>query len=302
VFEQDPEGWALLDRSLDVLEKMQARSADGAIYVAEENFFASAQTDKIWQLANGWLSLHFASPTEPKQPMRQGVRRLESAKIVVNRTPGAVHAFSWGTQVMAQCMPVQKDRLISPHDRSGVGFVVLKGQNRPLPVRLIESRVENDEKTFSVTLVLDHGNAVRAHLQFRSSADGTFSIAEKLVAAGDITTTNIATGLVGILNNKRWIYERGRREVTIGDERHEIPSCSGKQLQGDGVRQVAIDSVLQITGAGPLRVRYQAGTEPQRSRVTDELYLNAIEGERPWKAGQIISEWEAAIRCEPTKE
>jgi hypothetical protein len=61
-------------------------------------------------------------------------------------------------------------------------------------------------------------------------------------------------------------------------------------------------SVLQIASPGFLGVRYRAATQPERSRVTDELYLNSVVGERQWKAGDTISDWQATVRCKPREE
>jgi len=295
---RDAEAWSLLDRSLDVLEKMQARSPEGAIYLPEENFFASAHSDKISQFARGWLALHFVQDLQVKEMKRHGVRRLDAARIILNRTPSAVHAISWGHKIMAQCMPMQLDRMISPHDRSGVGHIVLAAQDKPAPVSLIEARIDNDDQTFSAELVIEHGpNTIRAELQFRSNADGSFTIHERLVAVKDVSSTEIATGLIGLLNNPRWIYERGRRDVRIGNDKHVIPAMSGERIENDAATDIVIDDVLRIAGVKPLRVCYWAGTTPQRSRVTDTLFLNYLPGERAWKAGQVISEWEATLRC-----
>jgi hypothetical protein len=302
VFGDDPEGWVLLDRSLDVLDKMQARAPGGAIYQPGENFFASGQTDKLCQFSRAWLSLHFAKSHEPKLRPRMGVRRLDNAKILLNRTPSSVHAFCWGTRTMAQCMPMQLDRMISPHERSGVGYVKVPGRVEPLEIKLVDVKIESDDASFNVVVTIDHGDVVRAHLRFRSNSDGSFIMQERLVAAKDVATSEIATGLIGILNNKQWIYERGEREVMLGDSSARMASCSGEVSNGAAVRQVAIDSVLRIASDRPLTARYAGADRPARSRVTDELSLNCIEGNRTWTPGQVISEWEATIRCTPREQ
>lgn len=302
VFGRDPQAWSLLDVSLDVLERMQARSPGGAIYLPEENFFASAQTDKICQFARGWLCLHFAEEPRPAPLELRGVRRLEEARMMLHRTSSAVHAVSWGSKIMAQCMPVQPDRMISPHDRSGIGHIRVRGADKPLPVALVEVRIVDQADAFSVDLQLDHGEAVRATLAFRSNSDGSFVVRERLVALEDVTTVEIATGLVGILNNPRWIYERGRRTVSLGRDLQVIASGSGSLVRGDLASDVSVDSVLRISSDKPLRVRYQAGTRPQRSRITDELSLNCIEGPHAWTAGQIISDWQATMHCTPQQD
>lgn len=305
VFGRDPEAWAMADRCLYVLERMQARSASGAIYLPEENFFLSGQTDKLNHFARTWLSLHFAEPVAPVEPQRWGVRRFDSARMILNRTRSGVHAVSWGTKVMAQCVPLQVDRLISPHDRSGVGSVLLNGAKSALPISLNNVRVTDGKDAFTVELVVDHGKPgkapIQAHLRFKSEADGTWTMSERLVAVTDCTTAEIATGLIGILNDKRWIDQRGERKVSLGDQSRSIAACSGELLRGDGVRRIEVDSVLRIVSEKPLNARYAAAAKVERSRATDLLSLNLIEGERAWPAGQTISEFEATARCEPKR-
>ncbi|GMU23803.1 MAG: hypothetical protein AMXMBFR13_38810 [Phycisphaerae bacterium] len=301
VFAGDPQAWELADRSLVTTEKMQAR-AQGAIFLPEENFFSSAHADKLYMFGTAWLMLHYAKHGPPEDlrrasAERRGVRHLESARIVLNRTPTAVHTLSWGTGVMAQCLPYRLDRIVSPHLRSGIGSIVAAGDVKPLPVKLVEAKVDAGTQAFTAELVVTHGDQVRAHLRFASHSDGRWEMSERLVALKDVRLSQVTTGLVGVLNNRRWIHERGERRMAMDDEQVTIASCSGQRLQRSGIRQVTIDSVLTVSSAKPLSILYQAATQPERSRVTDELYLNVLEGERAWRADDVISEHELAMRC-----
>ena len=298
IFGRDPEAWPLADQCLEVVEKMQARTPSGTIYLPEENFFASAQSDKMKAYSQAWLGLHFAERIRPANPSRRGVRRLESARIILHRTPTSVHSLSWGTAVMAQCVPLRKDRLVSPQPASGVGVIRLKGQDKPLPVSLVDIQLADRADGFSAQLVLNHGRAVRARLFFDSLPDGTWRMREQLTALEDVTTSEIATGLIGILNDRRWGYQRGERKVSLAGQSQTVAACSGQRFHGQA-RRLDIDSCLHIASEAPLRVRYQAATKPHRGRTTDELSLNCIEGERRWQAGQTISEYEATVRCKP---
>lgn len=300
VFGRDAEAWPLADQCLEVLEKMQARTSSGTIYLPNENSFASAQSDRMKASALAWLSLHFAKPGEPGDPARRGVRRLESARIILNRTPTAVHALSWNTRVMAQCVPLRKDRLVSPHPASGVGTIRLKAGGKPLPIKVLDVSVDDTADSFSAELVLDHGQAVRSRLHFDSRPDGTWRVRERLAALQDVTTSEIATGLIGVLNDRRWIYQRGERKLSLDGQARTVAACSGELISGEA-RRIDIDSALHINSESPLRVRYHAATAPERGRATDELVLNCIEGERHWQAGQTISEYEATIRCAPER-
>jgi len=299
VYGNDREAWVLADRCLEVLERMQARTDSGTVYLPEETFFASSQSDKLTHFSSMWLTLHFADRFEPADPRREGVRPFDSGRFVLNRTPSAVHSFSWGAKVMAHSVAMRKDRLVSPHERSGVGFVQLKGHDAPLPVTLADVRVDHDDRTFAVDLVVHHGDSVEARLRYRSRADGTWQMAEKLVALREVTTSRIATGLIGVLNDRNWIYQRGERRVRIGDQRAVVPSCAGVRLRADGVGEVAVDEVLHVRSDQGLLVGYVSAAAPQRGRVTDELYLNVIDGEHTWQAGRTISEFQAEVRFAP---
>lgn len=220
VFGRDPDAWSLACRSLDTLEKMQARSDTGAVYAPGETFFASTQTDLLRSLATSWLILKTADRIEraPRDP--RGVRRLDSGKIILRRTGSAVHTFSWGAKVMAQCVPYRLDRIVSPHQGNGIGHIMVKGRRGPLPTKLRDVNVTRGDDSFTAELVLDHGKAVRATLHFCSNPDGSWTMREKLIALSDVTTTEVATGLIGILNHPGWVYERGRRKIR-SDARHE---------------------------------------------------------------------------------
>jgi len=297
----DPDAWSLVRPGVGTLEKMQARATSGTVYAPGETFFASTQTDLLSSLATSWLLLKLADRIEDAPRERLGIRRLDSGKLILRRTGSAVHTVSWGTTVMAQCVPYRGDRIVSPDQRNGIGEIVLAGQSKPLPVRLCEANVTSSDDRFQADLVIEHGDAVRAELRFASNPDGSFTIREKLVALTDVATARVATGQIGILDNPGWVYERGRRTVALDGREEDIPALSGKKLAADGVRELAVDGVLRIRGAQPLCVRYVGATQPSRSRATDLLYLNGVDGERTWHAGATISEFEASIDAVPSR-
>jgi len=299
VFGKDPDAWPLALTGLETLERMQARSESGAIYRPGEYFFPSTQHDRIYHLALTWLSLQLVDSLPHGNPERTGVRRLDSGKVVIHRTPEAIHTFSWGARCMAQCLAYRPDRIVSPDYRSGIGHVRAAGTKDALPARLHDATVTSNDDSFVAEVIVDHGeNQIRANLTFRSNPDGTWVTREKLVALADVTTNEIATGLIGILNNPTWVYETGRREIALGDRQTTVPSCSGVVLDGAGVTRVSIDSALRMDSAEPLRVRYVSAEKADRGRVTDYLYLNHLGDEHVWHKGDVISEYEVTVRCE----
>jgi hypothetical protein len=297
-YARDPDAWELASRSLDALVKMQARSESGAVYLKDEYFFASTQPDLLRALANTWLVLHFAGDVPRDFHPRLGVRRLDSAKIILHRTPSAVHTFSWGTVPMAQCVPYRLDRVVSPHQRNGIGYVRVQGERKVLPIRIQNIELTEHENGFQADLVLEHGpGAFRAELRYQSRADGSWGVEERLVALRDVITSEIATGLVGILNNPIWVYERGERGVTIDGQTTVVPALSGKTIVHEVPRTIDVDGALVIQSEGPLSIRYAAASRYERARVTDELALNFLGGERTWKAGEQVSHFSVTMSC-----
>jgi hypothetical protein len=296
VFGRDPEAWALARRSLEVLVRMQARSESGAVYQPQEYFFASTQPDLLRSLAHTWLVLQFAEDSQGEFHERQGVRRLDSGRIILHRTPAAIHALSWGAVVMAQSVPNRIDRIVSPHQRNGIGHIRIADRAGLATVKLIDAEVADRDDGFDARLVVEHGpGQVRAELRYVSHADGRFEMSERLVAMQDVTTAEIATGLIGILNNPQWIYETGQRRVTVEDETKVVASTSGMTIDAAGARHLDVDGILRVTSPQPLSAWYAAAGDYERARVTDRLYLNRVAGRRDWRAGDIISEYKAVI-------
>ncbi|GMV96435.1 MAG: hypothetical protein AMXMBFR83_08010 [Phycisphaerae bacterium] len=295
VYARDPDGWSLLQRTLATTEKMQARHPDGAIHAREEYFYPGTQHGNLDELAREWLMLQFAGEIVDRPRPLIGVRHLEQGKIILNRTPRAVHTLSWGPVIMAQCVPLRMDRLVSPHDRSAVGTVLLKGERRPLPLRLENARVSQQAGGFTGELTVDHGDALRAELRFVSKADGTFQISEKLTALRAVETVEIATGLIGVLNNPKWVYENHRRRIQLGEHSAEVPALSGVIVESPAVRRIDVDGVLRIESPAPLQARYAGTRRIERGRATDELNLNYLGGERSLKSGQVVSTYEVTI-------
>jgi len=297
VWARDPDAWHWVLRTLDALEKMQARSPEGAVFHPEEYFFASTQSDVFRSMANAWLTLQLAGEITDAPRELLGVRRWDSAKVILHRTPDAIHTVSWGAKIMAQCVPRRLDRLVSPHEQNGIGHVRLAGHRAALPIKLQEAEIRDGGNWFEAHLLVNHGPACRAELTFRSEADGSFVMAEKLIALTNITTDEVATGLIGVLNDPYWIYERGYRQLTVDGRSTEVKSSSGQEWPWPGVRRMRVDDALSITSTEPLNVGYRAAAQAERGRVTDQLILHYLPGDHTWDAGAVISDYEVVLRC-----
>jgi hypothetical protein len=157
--------------------------------------------------------------------------------------------------------------------------------------------VDVKDDRFTAKLSVDHGRSIRANLVFRTDPDGTLYVREELLAIKDVTVTRVATGMIGVLNNRQWIYETGQRTLMLNEASTVFPAHSGQTLAGEA-KHIVIDDAMTITSEGPLRVRYVTSSGPQRGRATDRLYLNYVDGRKTWKAGETISRYGVAIRLE----
>ncbi len=291
-FGQDTDAWTLAMRSFTTQEKMQARPQHSAIYLDEEYFFPSTQTDRLYSLSLAWLTLKLGPPIKDSFNEKKGVLRLDSGKIIMNHTGKAIHTFSWGAKVMAQTVANRLDRIVSPHLRSGIGWIRLKGDKEPLPISIHNVSVKNDDNNFHVELVLNHGeNQFRSYLQYGSNADGSWTVKEKLVALSEVETVEIATGLLGILNNPHWVYENGKRNLNVNSVEEIIPACSGKVIQSNEAKRITIDDALIIESEQPLQIRYKSSKKPERGRVTDELSLHYVGEEKQFHSEDVITEY-----------
>jgi len=302
VYSQDPDAWTLAQRCLTVIEAMQSRSESGAIYHSEEYFFPSTQMDILYALSKTWLTFQpLRTIPSPYQP-RRGVLKLEAGKILMHRTSQAIHTFSWGKTIMAQFLLDREDRVVSPDPRNGLGHIRLPGARKPLPVRIHQIAIQETKDRFKVDLALDHGqNRVRAYLLYESEPNGDFLIREKLVALERIQISEVATGMMGILNNPYWVFEQGRRTLTLDKQSYEFAACKGRKLLTKDIREVSIDDQIQITSKRPLNLGYLSATAPERGRATDRLYLNYHPEETTYQKGEVISEYEVTIAPKPAQ-
>jgi len=296
-FEGDADGWSLAQKGWDAMEQMQARSADGRVFLPGEYRFASTQHDTIAMFGLQWLYLHVADRIRDEPTQRLGTRHVKSGGLVLHRTPNAFVTLSYGAKVMAQAAAMRLDRIVSPDQRSLIGGVYLAGEQRPPNPKVSAMDVDVKEDRFTAKLSVDHGPSIRANLVFRTDPNGTLYVHEELVAVQDVTVTRVGTGMIGVLNNRQWIYESGRRTLTLDDESTVIPAHSGKTLAGEA-NHIMIDDAMTITSDTLLRVRYVASQGPERGRATDRLYLNYVDGKTTWKAGETISRYDLGSGAE----
>jgi hypothetical protein len=296
----DPEALVQLRRALETVEKMQARHADGAIYAPGENYFPSSQPHLGLWLVQAWLALHCADrELAPATTDKLGVKYLPDGKLIVRRTPTAIHTVAWGTTIMAQAMPIQKDHIISPDSRNGIGRIIVKGN--PLPVTLKSVEVKSAADSFVVTMTVLHGDLVQADLVFSSLPDGRFQIDETLTALKNGSCDRIETLSFGILNNPNWVYESGKRTLAFAGRSNSFRAGAGGVLVSNGTGDLTIGE-LGFSSGKPMTISYAAARKLDRSRYTDQLVLNWNSLPKAWAKGDQLSRNTIAINPkEPSK-
>lgn len=295
----DPDAWSLLRCCLDTQDKMQARTPSGAVYLDSEFFFPSTRTDQLYYNVLAWLFGQYRNPTVDAPRARLGVLALEKGRILLHRTADAVHTISWGAEIMVQFVPQRLDRVTSPCPQSGIGHIRLAGAKEALPVQVRRIAVDREDG-FSAGLDLVYGDGLAAaRWRVRSTPDGVMRWQATLTALQDIETEEVAAGLIGVLNNATWVYERGVRNIGIDGANHAVACGSGEVVRRDGVHAVSIDDVVHITSERPLSCCYRAAVKPDRARFTDELYLIYHDARTKWPSGAVIAELDARLTAAP---
>jgi hypothetical protein len=162
-------------------------------------------------------------------------------KFDVLRTDHSIATFSWGRQTMGMAMPLSKDLLLTPYDRSLIGNVELDKGKRDVP-KLVQAKVISPPQpgapapvapfvpwppnSFAIVGALDRGAGLIAQpFAFIALPDGRAIY----VDSPKPLTTRIPPcefGTIGILNEPQWIYHNGLR--TIFFDKGEI-TFSGKE-------------------------------------------------------------------------
>lgn len=292
----DSEALYYLHNAIETAEKMQARNPDGAIYAPGENYFPSAQPHVGYWLTQAWLILHFAKEELKETTPVAGVNYLKDGKIIFHRDGKAIQTVSWGEKVMIQMMPMTKDHIISPDQRNGIGNVVVKSskdKDSILAVAVKNIEVKPNKNGFLVKMILNHGDLIQSNIICETHTDGSFTIKERLTALKSCCTNSIETLTFGILNNPNWVYESGKRNLTIGNRTFEAKAASGLEYANKATIASVDNLIFKMNKSSA--IIYKVAKQIDRSRFTDMLILNSIPKKHEWKQDEVISDRQLTI-------
>ena len=219
----------------------------------------------------------------------RGTTLLPDGKLFIRRTAKAMHTVSWGSKVMIQSFAYDPDPMVCSDWHNGIGFVRVSGVPQNLPVQVADIDIDESSPTRSVILLaVMHGEDIRADITVESHANGKMRISERLTALRDVTTEEIATLYVGILNHPQWIHENGYRTIRSGGVNTVFRSLSGDTVSLSG-RRIGLDGRMTVKADNEIDGTYTGATRWYSSKVIDRMILNHIRGVHHWKEGELIS-------------
>jgi len=285
----DPEAARLARISLDVAERMAARDPDGGIYAPGEYFFPSTQHSLFDWTGQAYLLLRaYGDGPEPVSEETlwknlAGRFVFETGKFAVLRSSTSVSTFSWGRQVMGMVLPLQRDLLLAPYERSLIGVVQVAGVEKESP-KVRKTVVLRDNKTLSVCGILDRAEGhVEQRFAVVAFPDGrTLYVDALLPKTTDTQVLKLELGALSVLNDVNWVHHDGTRTLysrqgektfsATGPEDEPPVELSSPWYNLDNALGILC---LQTSG----RQTYRPTHKPSRGRTEQLFCLNVVSPE-----------------------
>ncbi|MGI8905664.1 MAG: hypothetical protein ACR2IE_04140 [Candidatus Sumerlaeaceae bacterium] len=219
VLNKDVHASRLLNNGFECVERMRARDDNGGVFLPEEFSFPSTQPFTLEMLA---LMFHAVGMLgEPVQPVSEetyrasvaGLHPFSAGKFALLRTQNSIASFSWGKQVMGMVMPLDKDLLLSPNERSMIGRIVIQGLKDDPPKIESVRRIESSSTLGVIGKMMRGGNVARQHFAFVALPDGRAVYADHVEVTTSAQVKQIDLGLLAVLNDQHWVYSRAKRQL-----------------------------------------------------------------------------------------
>ncbi len=179
---------------------------------------------------------------------------------------------------MGMVMPLGKDMLLTPNDRSLIGTIMIDAKKRDTPV-VKKVSLATVMGGFGIAAALSRSEgAIEQRIAFVALGDGRTVYCDSLRLTGEKKPAAINLGTLGVLNDENWVYHDGKRTLKLdGGEKVFLPKdaetfeASSPWYNLDGLGIVC----LKTTG----RQVYNARRSPVKARLEQLFHLNAIPAE-----------------------
>jgi len=293
----DPQAARLFRVCLETVEKMARRNPDGGVYYPGEYFFPSTQHSFFEGCSKSYYLLRSRGegpkPVSEKQLWKDlsGAYVFESGKFAIMRTSRSITSFSWGKAVMGMALPLQKDLLVSPFERSLIGSAMI-GEKRLKDVVLRRVEIAKIPGAFGITGIIERGNGtLEQRFGFLALDDDRSVYIDTIRAVTATDVTALELGAVSILNDADWCFHNGERTMY-----HEDGKCVFTSKGDDETpvhlksRWFNIDNELGIVCLRSAGQRYLPWHRPWRGRTRQLFSLNHTEIEDKEYLGENIAE------------
>ena len=301
---------AFLERvSMDTLQLMQKRNADGRTLQPQEFFFPSLPGMYVSSYATCFL-LHQALGNGPEpaseddfHAANDGVRLFDAGQFIAQRTRKGWVSFAWGNRIMGLAIPFGKDLLGSPCETGFVGTLTLAGvpaPKKPIVLEKVKVTPAADNFTAAATLARNDG-AIEQSIAMVSLGDGIAVYVERLTARKALKLAGMETGTVGVLNEPEWVYQSGPRRVQWPGTTREIdgrkPAATFEVPGG----WASIDNTWGFVSPDNLGFTYEPNSKPARGRREQFLHLRPA-ALREYQAGEVIAQRSLVVCLNSTAE
>jgi hypothetical protein len=298
VLNNDPQAARLARNCIECTELMAARSPDGGLNTPEEYFFPSTQHYTLEGLVSAWLLM--AGHGEGPDPVSEekflgdmaGLHLFSAGSFGLLRTSHSVASFSWGRQVMGMVMPLEKDLLLAPNERSLVGVVSASRLKREAP-RVRKAVVSPMKDALGVCGVLERaGGAVEQRIAFLALPDGRSLYVDQLRQTSATKGLTLELGLLSVVNDLRWVYGDGKRDLHHEGGRETFAAAGETTATPRSLksRWYNLDDNLGIVCLWTSgRQTYVPNHKPDRGRIEQSFFLNSV-GSVDAKPGSILAE------------
>ena len=219
IFNGDKGAAMLGRRALEVAERMMARTPDGGMFLPEEYSFPSTQMDVLEMYGRIYLAICArgggVTPLDEQQYRADlaGNYLYHAGKFAIARTGHSFASFSWGDHVMGLVMPLDRDMLLAPNERSLIGRISLDGVKDERP-RIVQAQAEETSGNLIVTgEMMRAGDNMRQRFAFVSLRDGRAIYVDTLTVEKPVRNAEVHLGALSVLNDPHWVYHNGTRDV-----------------------------------------------------------------------------------------